>query len=119
MRYIFLVILNLPITGLAMLNILTQYKLGKISKRRFTHQFIFWVVVLAALVLSFPLYNMSRNKPILESSKLSLIDIFESTIIIYLVYIINNHRRKIEQNERLIRDLHQEISIRLSTDGKS
>src|SRR4051812_10994501 len=114
MRYAFLVLLNLPITFLALLNILTQYKLKKISARRFRHQFVFWALILLALVLSFPVYNHFTGRPLFDSSQLSLIDISESTVIIYLVYIINNHRRKIEQNERLIRDLHQELSIRLS-----
>lgn len=114
MRYVFLVLINLPVILMAMLNILTQYKLKKISRRRFTHQFTFWSLVLVALILSFPVYNALNHRPILSSNSLSIIDIAESTAIIYLVYIINDHRRKIEQNERLIRDLHQEISIKLS-----
>ena len=114
MRYAFLVLLNLPIIFLALLNVLTQYKLKKISARRFRHQFTFWALILLALVFAFPIYNHLTHRALLESSHLSLIDIGESTIIIYLIYIINNHRRKIEQNERLIRDLHQELSILLS-----
>jgi energy-coupling factor transporter transmembrane protein EcfT len=104
MRYAFLFLLNLPVILMAMLNILTQYKLKKISKRRFTHQFYFWLLVLLALLLSFPVYNSIHGKALLSSSQLSLIDITESTAIIYLVYIINNLRRKIEQNERFFRD---------------
>lgn len=115
MRYAFLILLNLPITFMAMLNILTQYKLGKISKRRFKHQFAFWFLILLGLVLSFPAYNMYTGRALLDSDQLSVIDIAESTVIIYLVYIINDHRRKLEHNERLVRDLHQELSIRLST----
>lgn len=118
MRYVFLVILNLPITLLALLNILTQYKLKKISARRYRHQFTFWILVLLVLVLAFPLYNYITHRPLLDSSQLSLMDISEATAIIYLVYIINNQRRKIEQNERFIRDLHQEMSIRLSLEKR-
>jgi hypothetical protein len=114
MRYLFLVLLNLPIIFLALLNTLTQYKLGKITVRRFRSQLIFWVIVLLALVLSFPLYNYSNDNSLFESSQLSLIDISESTVLIYLIYIINNQRRKIEQQERRLNDLHQELSILLS-----
>lgn len=119
MRYAFLVLLNLPIIFLALLNILTQYKLRKISARRFRHQFTFWLLILLVLVLAFPLYNHFTHRALLESSQLSFMDISESTVIIYLVYIINNHRRKIEQNERLLRDLHQELSILLSSENSS
>jgi hypothetical protein len=114
MRYALLVLLNLPIILLAVTNLLTQYKLGKISVSRFRHQFVLWVFILIVLIASFPVYNHLTGKPPLDSSQLSLFDILEATAIVYLIYIINNHRRKLEQNERLIRDLHQELSIKLS-----
>ena len=120
MRYGVLVLLNAPIILLALVNILTQYKLGRISRTRFRHQIILWLLIMVALIGSFPLYNLANGKPALESANLSLFDIAQTTVIIYLIYIINNFRRKIEQNERTIRDLHQEISIALSgTNGKS
>ena len=99
---------------LAMVNVLTQYKMKKISDRRFRHQIILWLIILVVLVSSFPIYNHLNGKPLLDSSELSSFDIIQTTAIIYMIYIINNHRRKIEYNERVIRDLHQEISIKLA-----
>lgn len=120
MRYIILVLLNLPVILLALVNIITQYKMKKVEPRRFRFQIILWLVILIVLVSSFPLYNYLSGKPILDSSELSLFDIVQTTAIIYLFYIMNDHRRKIERDERTIRDLHQEISIRLSEkNGKS
>ena len=120
MRYIFLVILNLPVILLALMNILTQYKLGKISRNRFKQQIFLWIIILLVLLASFPLYNLTSGKPIFDSHTLSLLDILQTTAIIYMIYSINDHRRKIEQNERTIRDLHQEVSIKLSEkNGKS
>jgi len=120
MRYIILVLLVAPIVLLAFINIVTQYKLGKISRSRFRHQMVLWLTIIIVVIGSFPIYNYSVGKPLLDSSELSLFDIAQTVAIVYLVYIINNHRRKIEQNEHTIRDLHQEISIRLSKkDGKS
>jgi hypothetical protein len=114
MRYIILVLLNLPVILLALMNIVTQYKLGRISSARFRHQIILWVVILIVLIGSFPVYNLLSGSPVLDAKKLSAFDIVEVTAIIYLIYIVNDHRRKIEQSERLIRDLHQELSIKLS-----
>ncbi len=120
MRYIILVILNLPVILLAFVNIVTQYKLKKVDRRRFRFQIILWLVILIVLISSFPIYNLVIGLPVLDSSELSLFDIFQTTAIIYLFYIINDYRRKIERDERTIRDLHQEISIRLSeNNGKS
>lgn len=121
MRYIILVLLNLPIILLALVNIITQHKLKHVSAQRFRHQIILWLAILIVLVGSFPFYNYLVGHPPLDSSELSVFDIIQTTTIIYLFYIVNDHRRKIERNERIVRDLHQELSIKLSTEknGKS
>jgi hypothetical protein len=105
----------MPIIILALFNIVTQYKLQKVSKRRFQHQIILWGLILVVLLCSFPLYNYISDKPLLDSGELSLFDIAQTTAIIIVVYIINSQRRKIERAEKTIRDLHQELSIRLSS----
>ena len=120
MRYLVLVLLNLPIVLLALVNLVTQYKLRRVSKARFRHQMILWMIILAILVSSFPIYNYITGKPLLDSSELSLFDIVQTTALILLFYITNDQRQKIERNEKTIRDLHQEISIKLSqNNGKS
>ena len=114
MRYLALVLLNVPIILAALINIVTQYKLRKVSPARFRHQLIIWLILMIVLIGSFPLYNISIGHPPLDSSELSLFDILQTTAIILLFYIVNNQRQRIDQNERRLRDLHQELSIRLS-----
>ena len=116
MRYLILVLLNVPIILAALINIITQYKLRKVSVTRFRHQLIIWMVIMVVLIVSFPLYNISIGHPPLDSSELSLFDILQTTAIILLFYIANNQRQRIDQNERRLRDLHQELSIRLSNE---
>jgi hypothetical protein len=118
MRYFILVILTFPVILLALINIITQYKMKKVSQQRFRHQLILWLFILVVLICSFPIYNLAVGKPILDSSELSLFDVFEITAIIYILYIVNDHRRKIERNEKTARDLHQELSIKLSKKRK-
>jgi len=96
------------------MNIITQYKMKRMSKARFRHQIILWLIILVVLVGSFPVYNYLSNTQLFDSSELSLFDIAQSTAIVYMVYSINDHRRKIEQNERILRELHQELSIKLA-----
>ena len=114
MRYIILVLLNLPLISLALVNIVTQYKMGKIAKDRFRRQIILWTVLLIVLVSSFPVYNYAMGNPILDSTELSIFDIVQTTAIVLLLFITNDQRRKLEQNERRTRELHQELSIKLS-----
>jgi len=119
MRYIILVVLNLPIILLALLNIITQYKMKRMSKRRFIKQLILWVATLTIIAGSYPLYNLIIGRPSLDSIDLSVFDIVQTTAIIFLFYIINKQRQKSEQNERRLRDLHQELSIKLSLHEKN
>lgn len=114
MRFIILLLLNVPIISIALLNVVTRYKLKKISKKRFRIQMVLWAILLIVLVFSFPVYNYLAGNPTLDSLELSLFDIVQTTAIIFLIYIVNNMRQQAEWNEKTIRDLHQELSIRLS-----
>ena len=114
MRYVILILLILPIILLALVNIVTQYKLNKITKRRFRWQLAMWLFILVVLVFSFPTFNYINGNPILYSGSLSLFDIVQTTIIVAFIYILNKQRQKIENIEKTLRDLHQELSIKLS-----
>ena len=98
MRYLILILLNVPIILAALINIITQYKLRKVSPARFRHQLIIWLVIMVSLMGSFPIYNISLGHPPLDSSELSLFDILQTTTIIFLFYIAYNQRQRIDQN---------------------
>lgn len=116
MRYLVLVLLNLPIILLALINIVTQYKLRRVSVTRFRHQLLIWLIILVVLIGSFPLYNFLAHKPLFDSSELSAFDIVQTTAIVLLFYIFNNQRQRQDQTDRRLRDLHQALSIKLSAD---
>ncbi len=114
MRYLILVIINLPIVFLAFLNIITQYKMKRIDKERFIHQTLLWLIISLVLILAFPIYNLANGRAIFSSVELSFFDIAEITSIVFLFYTVNNQIRKLNNTERRLRDLHQEMSIILS-----
>jgi len=114
MRYLLLLLLNVPIISIALLNLITRFKLKKITKRRFRIQISIWAFLLIILISSFPLYNFAFEKELLDSSELSVFDIAQTTAIIFLLYIMNNLRQRTEDTEHRLRALHQELSIRLS-----
>lgn len=114
MRYLILVLLNLPVILLAFTNIITQYKLNRIPRRNLAKQLLVWSVLLIVLIGSFPVYNYLSGKDPLDSQSLSAFDIVQTTAIVWLFYVINEQRRKLDHTERRLRELHQELSIRLS-----
>lgn len=118
MRYTILLLLNTPLVLMALLGLITNYKLRKITKTRFIWQILFWITILVVIIISFPIYNLITDRPALESSELSFFDIIQTTVIVFLLYIMNTQRQKIDAAERRLRDLHQEISIRLSEINK-
>jgi len=115
MRYLVLVLLNMPVILLALLNIITQFKLGKMSTQRLRHQLSSWLILLVVLISSFPVYNLLVGKAPFDSHELSAFDIVQTTAIILMIYILNRQRQKMEQAEKFARDLHQELSIKMST----
>ncbi|MGB4762499.1 MAG: hypothetical protein WBP12_04060 [Candidatus Saccharimonas sp.] len=121
MRYITLVLLNVPVVLLALVNLVTKYKTGKLTKERFRAQTTLWVIIFLVVAGSFPLYNYLVGNPPLQSDELTAFDIAQTTVIIFLIYTVGKLHQKIEWVEKYQRDLHQELSIRLSenSNGKA
>lgn len=86
----------------------------RVTKRRLRHQVTLWIIILLALILSYPAYNLLLGREFFSSEELSFLDILQTTIIITLVYIVNSHRQKIDYLDTTIRNIHAKLSIRLS-----
>jgi len=113
-RYLLLLIFNLPFILAGILSILTQYKIGRASRRKLIAQLIIWLLVLLGLILAEPIYNWLFVNGLTKTDSLSLFDVIQITAIVLLFYITNRTRLKLETTERRLQDLHQELSIRLS-----
>ena len=121
MRYLVLVLLNIPVVILALLNIVTKFKLGKITLQRYRSQMFLWISITIVVAGSFPLYNYLSNNPIFASNTLTFLDIVQTTAIIFLIYSLGTQHSRLVWLEKRTRDLHQELSIQLSemTDEKN
>lgn len=115
-RYFLLLIFTLPFIIAAIINLVTQYKLGKISWTKFAVWISVWTMILLGLIFTEPLYNWLFANNLTESESLSLFDVVQITAIIMLFYVVNRLRQKTEVIERRLRDLHQELSIKLSAE---
>ena len=113
-RYFLLLLFTLPFIIAAIINLVTQYKLNKINKLRFIVWVLIWASILLGLIFVEPIYNWLFTHNLTVSEPLSLFDVVQITAIVILFYIVNRIRQKVEVLERRLRDLHQEISIKLS-----
>ena len=114
-RYLLLLLLNLPFVSMAILSAITQYKLRRSTKRRMIVQILLWLIVITGLALAQPIYEWLFSHNLTDTEPLSLFDVIQITAIVIVFYIANRTRAKVEVLERRVQDLHQELSIQIST----
>lgn len=117
-RYLLLFIFTLPFILAGLLTAITQYKLKYLSRNGFIAQLIFWLTVAIALSLSETIYQALFTRGLTATESLSLFDVVQITAIIVLLYATNRLRLKVDFLDRRLKDLHQELSITLSSTRK-
>lgn len=113
-----MVLLNLPLIFAAITNSLVSYKLKHLSRRRLILKVGFWIMVLLGLIFAESIYNFLYSEGLTQTEPLSLFDVLQITGIIYVFYLVNRLYVKVDVLERRNNDLHQELSIRLTTKNK-
>ena len=113
-RYLILVILNTPIIIAGLLNALVDYKTKKFQRNKFIFQLFIWLIIFIGLVSTKFIYDSLFSNHLTATEPLSLFDVIEITGIILILFMANRSRVKLDILERRVRDLHQELSIRLS-----
>lgn len=113
-RYILLLLLNMPLIIAGILSAAVSYKLGKTTKRRFIFRVVLWLLIFIGLLLSEDIYNYLFTNNLTDTEPLSLFDVVQITAIVFLFYLTTRARMRIDEIERRLHDLHQELSIKLS-----
>lgn len=114
-RYTLLLLLNLPFIAAAVLSQVTQYKLGKSSGARLRVQLVIWAFILAGLIFAESIYNWLFARGLTQTDSLSLFDVVQITAIVMLFYVVTRLNQRVESLEIRLNDLHQELSIKLSS----
>lgn len=114
-RYLLLLLFNLPFILAAIISQITLYKLGKSTKKRLYVQLVIWAIILSGLIFAESFYEWLHSHNFTQTDSLSLFDVVQITAIVMLIYVTNRARQKLEVLETRFNDLHQELSIRLSS----
>lgn len=114
-RYTILLLLNVPLIIVALTNAVVTYKMKQISMRRFVLKFVFWALVLIGLITTESIYSFLYQEGLTQTEPLSLFDVIQITGVIYIFYLVNRMYVRVDLLERKVQDLHQELSIRLSS----
>lgn len=115
-RYTILIILNAPLVLAGFLSALVGYKMKLVGKKRFLLRCLLWLGIFAGLVFAEPLYRFLFSNNLTATEPLSLFDVAQITGIIFTLFIASQAYARVDLLERRTRDLHRELSIRLSAD---
>jgi len=113
-RYLILFFLTAPFIFAALLNALINYKLHRISLKKYTAQTISWLLILTGIAVADPIYRFLFSNNLTQTEPLSLFDVIQITGIVAVLFMANRSRTKLDALERRVQDLHQELSIQLS-----
>jgi hypothetical protein len=108
----------LPLVFASLLSALVNYKLRKYTFKKYLWQNLIWLTILVGLASTKYIYEFLFSNQLTQTEPLSLFDVVQITGIVTVLYMANRARLKIDALEVRLRDLHQELSIRLSNDKK-
>jgi len=115
-RYLILFALNAPFIAAGLLGSLVEYKLKKISRQKYLVQTAAWIIILTGVGSAKTIYEYLFSNNLTQTEPLSLFDVIQITGIVAVIFMANRARVKIDNLERRVQDLHQELSIRMSED---
>ncbi len=113
-RYLLLVLINLPLVVFAISGLIIGFKSRKINTKQLIVRLVFWVALLCALVLVYPLYTYLFEHDLTQTEPLSLFDVVLITAVIALLVSSLRLRSRVDSLEQKVNKLHQEVSIKTS-----
>lgn len=115
-RYLILVLLNAPFVFASILAATVSYKLGQLNGRRFLVRVALWSGIFLGLIFAQNIYLFLFSRNLTQTEPLSLFDVIQITGVIGTFFIAHKAYLRADRVERRLQDLHQELSIRLSSE---
>lgn len=114
-KYTLLLILNIPFIFFGFIKAFTLHHDNKINRTALFTRIIFWTVILLGLIFNKEIYNYLANRNLTDTTPLSLADVVLVTGVLLCLTISINLYSKVENLEKRLSDIHEEISISQST----
>ena len=114
LKYILIVVLNLPFVFLGVARTISSYESKRISRGRAAFWMFFWLVITVGLFAAEPIYTWLQINNLTDSTPLSIFDVAEITGIIMSLTLILRLYTKTDILEQRLAQLNTEASIRLS-----
>jgi predicted membrane channel-forming protein YqfA (hemolysin III family) len=110
-KYAILVIVNLPLLFIAIVGTLTNYKTGRISRKKATTEVLFWLAIGLLLVLVEPLYNTLIRHNLTNSAPMNIFDVGLLTLFVLSLLFIKQSNEKVSQLNKKVARMHESIVL--------
>lgn len=113
-KYLLLILLNAPIILAGLVRSVVTLKLRHTTRDKAYIRILVWLLALVVIVFAQPLYDYLIANNLTDSSPLSIFDVAQITAILLTFFVAMRAYNKAEIMDQKYRQLHQELSIRLS-----
>ncbi|HWZ65806.1 MAG TPA: hypothetical protein VNX65_03335 [Patescibacteria group bacterium] len=114
-KYNILILLNMPFVIFGLFKTYSLFANGSLSRLAYTIRTVFWLVVAVGILFVKPIYSFLVYQSLTDSPPPNLLDIAEITGIVLCVTVCFRLYSKLESAEKRLSDLHERLSIELST----
>lgn len=113
-KYTILIVLNVPFIILGYLRTVLLHKSGKLQRVGFFMRLLFWTILLIGLIFAESIYNYLSQERLTDSPPLSIADVVLVTGVLFGLTLCMRLYAKVDQLERRLNDIHEELSIKTS-----
>ncbi len=117
-KYVLLFVLNIPFVIFGVLKAVMAYRTKTIDSLTFVLRLVFWGLILTVLIFAQSIYEYGFRHGWTDSSPLSLFDVVLATGILLCLSLCVGLYAKVDALEKRLSDLHERVSIILSTKDK-
>ena len=118
LKYVLVVVFNLPFVLLGMLHTYQAYARHRTTRVRFVTRMAFWLAIGVGLFFARPFYDFLSSHKLTSSGPLSIFDVVETTGVTAALYLVYRLYAKTDVMEQRIATLHRELVLRAAeTDG--
>lgn len=114
-KYALLVIFNMPFVLFGLLKAFTMYKSGILTRFSLLLRIVFWTIFGAGIIFAENIYDFLSRHDLSDTTPLSLAEVMLVTGVTFCLFLCLRLYSKLEITERRLTELHEALSIKLSS----
>ncbi len=114
-KYTLLVVLNLPFVVFGLFKAWTMYRGRVFNRFGLALRLCFWLAIAIGLIFDRAIYSFLLTHHLTDSVPLSITDVVLTTGIVFCLFLCMRIYTKLDMLERRFDELHERLSIRMSS----